>query len=75
MTRCWNAEPNERPTFVEIYELLHGMLMDKVNRTFMTYILYFIVLIAVFQDILAKTDHIVTEMVIMIIPVKPFLPL
>ena len=72
MTRCWNAEPKERPTFVEIYELLHGMLMDnKVNRkTFMTYIPGDVikeVLIVVFQDILAKTDHIVTEILILII--------
>ena len=29
MTRCWQAEPTERPTFEEIYELLHSMLMDN----------------------------------------------
>lgn len=29
MTRCWEAEPTERPTFVQIYELLHNMLIDN----------------------------------------------
>ena len=33
MTRCWKAEPKERPTFAEIYEQLHNMLMDdEVNK-------------------------------------------
>ena len=33
MTRCWNAEPKERPTFAEIYEQLHNMLMNnEVNK-------------------------------------------
>ena len=29
MTRCWKAEPTERPAFAEIYELLQNMFMDN----------------------------------------------
>ena len=36
MKRCWKVEPKERPTFVEIHELLYDMLIDnevsKSNR-------------------------------------------
>jgi hypothetical protein len=31
MTNCWNVEPSERPTFEDLHESLHGMLMaDEV---------------------------------------------
>ena len=29
MTNCWKVEPTERPTFKEIRESLHSMLMDN----------------------------------------------
>jgi hypothetical protein len=28
MTNCWKVEPSERPTFEDLHESLHGMLMD-----------------------------------------------
>ena len=32
MLKCWNVEPNERPTFKEIHESLQDMLMDSEVR-------------------------------------------
>ena len=29
MKKCWKVEPKERPTFVEIHELLYDMLIDN----------------------------------------------
>ena len=29
MKRCWKVEPKERPTFIEIHQLLYDMLINN----------------------------------------------